>query len=444
MTKVGIPISIAADKKTVLVAACAMLAGLLAGCGGSRETGGTPADNKEKAPEPVTLTLTPYFLNMTDEEYDEVMIKPLKAKYPHITLNINKEDITKLVTAGQTPDIVYGANSRFSVLQDLDLPYDLREFAKTYKVDLNKFASPNIDWIKELGPKGELYALPFALNHMALFYNKDLFDKRGVPYPKDGLFWDEYVDIVKKMTYSEGGVQFRGSLPPNPETFARMKSQPLVDASANKALVNTPQFKPLLELVQQFYQIPGMVVNFQKPPGLDSFFKDQQTAMFMNWIPDSLGLLQKNGALFPFDLVGAPTFRDNPGITIDPGAQLMIVTKTSKHKEEAFKVIEFLTSPDVQTILNKKSRLTALADESIRKDFLSELPLAKGKNIQGALKVKPAKMAPPNPYHVAVAGKVNALADVIVAGTKDINTMLRETQESADKAIAEEAARRQK
>ncbi|WP_028551576.1 ABC transporter substrate-binding protein [Paenibacillus sp. UNC451MF] len=417
-----------------------LLIGLLTSCSSPSTPASTPdmktADAKPKTP--VELTLTPYFLNMTDEEFDQIMIKPLAAKYPHITLKIVREDIVKLVAAGQTPDIVYGANSRFSVLQDLDIPSDLSALVKSNNMDLNKFSSPNIDWIKELGTKGEIYGIPFALNQMALFYNKDLFDKRGVPYPTDGISWDDYITLVKKMTYNDGGVQFRGSLPPNPEFIARMKSMPLVDAKTNKALINNDSFKSVLDRVQEFYKIPGMVVDGKLPPNQDSFVKDQQTAMYLNWIPDTLGFIQKGGSQLNFDIVGAPSFTDKPGITIDPGAQMMVISKTSQHKEEAFAAIQLFASPEVQNILNRSSRLTALADESIRKDFLADLPLTKGKNIQGALKIKPAKMAPPNPYHVLVAGKINGVVTNLATGAKDVNTVLRETQEDADKAIEQE------
>ncbi|GAA4849170.1 hypothetical protein GCM10023310_29400 [Paenibacillus vulneris] len=418
-----------------------LILGLLSGCSEQAAPAANQAETKSgdtKSNTPVELTMTPYFLNMTDEEYDRIMIKPLAAKYPHITLKIVKEDINKLVAAGQTPDIIYSANSRFSVLQDLDIPSDLSALVKSHNMDLSKFSSPNIDWIKELGTKGEIYGIPFALNQMALFYNKDLFDKRGVPYPKDGITWDEYIALVKKMTYNDGGVQFRGSLPPNPEFIARMKSMPLVDEKTNKSLINNDAFKSVLERVHEFYQIPGMVVDGKLPPGQDSFVKDQQTAMYLNWIPDTLGFIQKAGGQLNFDLVGAPAFQDKPGVTIDPGAQMMVVSKTSKHKEEAFEVIQFLASPEVQMILNRSSRLTVLADESIRKDFLADLPLTKGKNIQGALAIKPAKMAPPNPYHVLVAGKINGVVSNLASGAKDVNTILRETQEDADKAIEQE------
>ncbi|WP_282942512.1 extracellular solute-binding protein [Paenibacillus sp. RC67] len=421
-----------------------LLIGLLSSCSSPSTPASNPSDTKtaDVPKTPVELTLAPYFLNMTDEEFDQIMMKPLAAKYPHITLKVVREDIVKLVAAGQTPDIIYGANSRFSVLQDLDIPSDLSALVKANNLDLNRFASPNIDWIKELGTKGEIYGIPFALNHMALFYNKDLFDKRGLPYPTDGITWDEYITLVKKMTYNDGGVQFRGSLPPNPEFIARMKSMSLVDAKTNKALINNDAFKSVLDRVQEFYQIPGMVIDGKLPPNQDSFVKDQQTAMYLNWIPDTLGFIQKAGSQLNFDIVGAPAFKDKPGITIDPGAQMMVISKTSKHKEEAFQVIQLLTSPEVQNILNRSSRLTALADEGIRKDFLADLPLTKGKNIQGTLKIKPAKMAPPNPYHVLVAGKINGVVTNLATGAKDVNTVLRETQEDADKAIEQELTKK--
>ncbi|MDF2723062.1 MAG: family 1 extracellular solute-binding protein [Paenibacillus sp.] len=441
-------------KRTLsILAVGSVLSGLLAGCGGSKTDNNAasspaPAQTKPaetaKAPDPVELNVTIHFMTMTDEEFDNIIRKPLKAKYPHITLKVSRDDIVKQVAAGQTPDIVFGANSRYYVLQDLDLPADLSGYIKNSKLDLNKFANPNMDWIKELGTKGEIFALPLAFNHMALYYNKDLFDKRGVAYPKDGLVWEDYMELVKKLTYSDGGVQYRGTIPSNPEFFARTKMMPLVDTKTNKALVDTAAFKSAMEYVQQFYQIPGMIVDPKAMPNYNNFFVDQQSAMVMEWITSIIGLVPKTGPVLNYDITGAPTFKDNPGVTIDPGAQFLMMTKTSKHKDDAYKVIEYITSPEVQTILNRTSRLTGLADEAIRKDLLADVPAAKGKNIQGALKVKPQKMVPHSPYTVLVAGKINSTIPADLVAGKDINTILREVQEASDKTIAEEAARRQK
>lgn len=399
----------------------------------------TPA-NDSKPKEPIELTITPFYLSMTDEEFDQILIQPLKAKYPHMTLKVHREDIAKLVAAGETPDIVYAANSRFYVVDELDLPLDLSDYVKSYNVDLSKFASPNIDWIKELGPKGEVYAIPFALNHMAMFYNKDLFDKRGIDEPKNDLTWEEYLDLVRSLTFTEGDTQYRGGLFTTPEILARVRSLPLVDQQTNKALINNDNIKSILELAQAYHNIPGILVDGKAPAGAS--FYEGLTAMWMNWIPDTVAGITNNAPQLSFDLVGAPTFRDIPGVTIDPGAQLMVVSKTSKYKEEAFQAIQFFASPEVQTIMNRFSRLTALADENIRKDFLVDLEITKGKNIQGALQIKPAKMVTPNPYHVLVASRLNASINEIVSSGKDINTVMREVQEAADKAIQEEIAKR--
>jgi hypothetical protein len=49
-----------------------------------------------------------------------------------------------------------------------------------------------------------------------------------------------------------------------------------------------------------------------------------------------------------------------------------------------------------------------------------------------------------DPYHVIVAGKINAVVNHSATGAKDINTILRETQEDADKAIEQELAKKTK
>ena len=41
--------------------------------------------------------------------------------------------------------------------------------------------------------------------HGYIFYNKNVFDKYGVPYPPEDLTWDEYFKIVKKLTIREKG-----------------------------------------------------------------------------------------------------------------------------------------------------------------------------------------------------------------------------------------------
>ncbi len=47
---------------------------------------------------------------------------------------------------------------------------------------------------------GELYAVPFRSDFWVLYYNKDLFDAAGEPYPTNDMTWDQYADLAIKMT----------------------------------------------------------------------------------------------------------------------------------------------------------------------------------------------------------------------------------------------------
>jgi multiple sugar transport system substrate-binding protein len=47
---------------------------------------------------------------------------------------------------------------------------------------------------------GKHYGLPFATNCTALFYNKDILDDAGVPYPDENTTWDEFHEMAKKLT----------------------------------------------------------------------------------------------------------------------------------------------------------------------------------------------------------------------------------------------------
>ncbi|MBN1778371.1 MAG: extracellular solute-binding protein [Clostridiales bacterium] len=51
---------------------------------------------------------------------------------------------------------------------------------------------------------GLLYALPFRSDFWVMFYNKDIFNAAGVPYPTNDWTWAEYVEIAEQLTQGEG------------------------------------------------------------------------------------------------------------------------------------------------------------------------------------------------------------------------------------------------
>ena len=45
---------------------------------------------------------------------------------------------------------------------------------------------------------------------MVMYYNKDIFDEKGVEYPKEGWTWDEFMETAEKLTYEENGKTIYG------------------------------------------------------------------------------------------------------------------------------------------------------------------------------------------------------------------------------------------
>ncbi|MDB5083300.1 MAG: hypothetical protein JWN30_186 [Bacilli bacterium] len=390
--------------------------------------------------DPVTLTVYTYFMNISDDEINQYLVQPLKEKYPNITLNFIRKGVPKDVVASDTiPDIAITSNSRFQEFQDLDFPLDLRDSIKKYNVDLNKFVPVNMETIKEKGTNGEIYGIPFVMNHQVIFYNKDVFDTLGVPYPKDGMTWDDVLALDKKLTRNVGGVQYIGMSPTNPETLARQLSLSYVDPTTNKALINNDQWKSILSLLQQFYQIPGFINGDKYSYSWDDFTKGRHVAMTLGWIIDqgtALQTLYQSDTTMNFDIVSFPSNKQKPGIGMDPGAQLLLVSKASQHKDAAFQVASFFASEQVQSILNKNGRLTILNNPDIKKDFDANLSVMQGKNLKGALSMTPAVPIKPTKYDAIVVNTMNGLSKELATGSKDINTILQDAQDAADKGIA--------
>jgi maltose-binding protein MalE len=56
--------------------------------------------------------------------------------------------------------------------------------------------------VQAYSTKGEFLTMPYTVESAVMYYNKDLFDKFGATYPKDGLTWNETMDLARKLSIS--------------------------------------------------------------------------------------------------------------------------------------------------------------------------------------------------------------------------------------------------
>ncbi|MCC2686577.1 MAG: extracellular solute-binding protein family 1 [Paenibacillaceae bacterium] len=430
-----------------------LLVGLAAGCGTKAPGAGNSNGNgaAQEKHEPITLTMYQYGNALTDADYQKLFEAPVKAKFPYITLNLIKAgpgtNPPDIIASGQLPDILFSSNPKINELNELGLLADLNPLIKQNNTDIGRFEPVLVDAIKQYAKGGELYALPFSRNFTPLFYNKDIFDKFGVAYPKDGMTTDDVLALAQKVTRTDNGVAYLGfDFGQVPQAMGTALSLNLVDPKTSKASIDTDGWKKVFTFMQKVYTIPGNMPEqslFTALGKIRTEFTDGKLAMFVdkgNGMVPLLQGLEDNNKPLNWDMATMPNFPEAVGKEEGVDIHLFEVCSKTKYPAEAFKVIDYLTSKDVEMIASKGGRVSSLTDAEVSKSYGAELSTLKGKHLDAIFKVKPSKLQYPSEFNDVVQPTlVAAFKDVILNG-KDINTALREAQDAADKAIAEKKA----
>lgn len=192
-------------KIMVFVLCIAMSATLLVGCGsGEKNT----ADESGKKDGKVTLTFGLW------DKYQEPILREIADKYeeenPNIKIEIQltpySQYWTKLEAAATgevLPDIFWinGPNIVKYASNGMLLPMD--EMVEKDNVDLSVFPEGLINLYTV---DGKLYGMPKDWDLTALWYNKKLFDEKGVEYPNENWTWDDMVDAARKLTDKSKGI----------------------------------------------------------------------------------------------------------------------------------------------------------------------------------------------------------------------------------------------
>lgn len=423
-----------------------LLVALLSACSGSGTNTTTPGVDApkatEKPPEPIELKI--HAFGVSEEEFNKRFKDALQKKFPYITIKWLKSTgpqstIEEIIATGEIPDIIRGLSSTVQTRYlNLDLGYDMNELVKKYKYDLSRFNPIFIKGFMDLtAQNGELYGLPVSpFFSRVLYYNKDLFDKFGQPYLKDGMTWDEVYEVAKKLTRVEDGVTYRG-FSANVSSLLTYNEYSLSTLDpAKDELSNFDTWKKILNNYMRFYQIPNNEIRptlaeegalFQKGNvGIhaDIFSPYLDLSMLKNW-----------------DMVSIPIIDGAPKkIGIFPPGYLMI-TKQSKHKDEAFKVIMEMLSDEVQMKDSRNGFLPTVANKGMMDVLGQDSAAYKGKNMKavGYYELAPLRPTRAKGMTVIETNTADALMrDAFLnsaLGKDDVNTALRKADDLLRKQV---------
>jgi multiple sugar transport system substrate-binding protein len=124
-------------------------------------------------------------------------------KYPtyHATLDPNNTGLEKVVVqslAGVGPDLFDAGEGNLNVLIDSDIAWDITDELKKRGVDVERDVWKAMQSISVRD--GRVYGFPSNAASNAIFINKPLFDKAGIPYPKGSWTWEQFLPVAQKLT----------------------------------------------------------------------------------------------------------------------------------------------------------------------------------------------------------------------------------------------------
>jgi multiple sugar transport system substrate-binding protein len=334
---------------------------LVAGCSNGAST--TPSEtNKTSAnKEPVTIQLA---FNPPNEISKEEILE-FEKENPDIKIDaFDGQDYNKImamIAAGNAPDImrVSGTFDLVSfvikgIAMNLD-PY----IAKSKLFNKDDF-TPIVDLFrydgKEQG-KGPLYGFVKDWSQdFTLWYNKKLFDEAGVPYlsATEPISWEELLEISKKLTKTGNGkiTQF-GFMPSNGAQMsqnllllqlAQLGKSPF-SGDFSKADLQTPEAKRIMSYWKDVVaaNVGSNAVN-QEPGKASSIWFDDKVAIMIggNWFAGRIrGTEKAKDRMKDYGYAPAPVFKGGTRISPTGFAVGGVISKTTKHPDEAWRVFEW-------------------------------------------------------------------------------------------------------
>jgi multiple sugar transport system substrate-binding protein len=424
------------------------------GGGGSATNSSSGAETKpaeSAAPAgPVKLVITTSG-GSAPEAFERTLGGPIKKRFPNYTIEYvqqtKEQGINEIITAGTPLDIVYETiGSMAKGLIAPGMAADISDLIKKHNIDLKQFDPVLIDGMKTLGG-GKLYGLPVNTDILVTYYSKDLFDKFGLPYPKDGMTWDAMLELGNKLTREADGIKYLGfAASVNHYLKLNQYSVPFVDPKSGtssysddkwKTIVDTVFKEPAKNTVYQDY----MKAHKNSVPYRNEFIKDKNLAMILYLSNLHAGSYVKDLESMNWDMVSAPSFKDKPGVGTQPYPVYWNVVSTSKNKDAAMEVIKYLTSEEYQMEVSKAGSATVLTSKAVREAIGQQLTLKHKVNLGAMFYNKNAPISPKTLNDDAVQSLLEKSVPNIVLNTTDENTALRQAKEAADKVISENKAK---
>ena len=295
--------------------------------------------------------------------------KAFEAENPDIEILLEFYPIsnywTKLLTmiaADVAPDVIHMSAVNVPDYASMGFLDPLDDYIKRDNLDMSQYYSVVQD---SFGHRKKCYGLAWQFGNVGLYYNKDLFDQAGVPYPDESWSWTELRAAAKKLTRDIDGDgktdQFGLLLNNNPEigwaNFVLQGGGQVLNADRTRMLMDSPESIETMQFLADMV-LKDKVALFDgagsgKTMNAAQFFESGRVAMQCAGSWEMLRFNQKTK--INYDVTSLPAGpRGNHGVIANGVANSL--NAKSKVKEAAWKWIKFYSSEKAQVLLGRMQR----------------------------------------------------------------------------------------
>ncbi|WP_313183532.1 ABC transporter substrate-binding protein [Lacrimispora sp.] len=381
-------------RKIAALGLAGITAASLAACGGGSGSAGATAagttaagttaaaaqTNTAASAEPVTIKVSLW--DYSNTAYYPIMVEAFEKSHPNI-----KVDIVEFSAAEYSDTIVVkmGAKEKYDVVFMKGLPEMSALIAGGHLQPLTDRITgfdmkPYGGAEKSLSLNGVVYGLPFRTDNNMIFYNKDLFDKAGVQYPKDGMTMEEYRELAKKMTSGDGAEKVYGShvhtWPSNVYQYSRFIDEfNYLDTSTYEKL--KPYYETILGMqnedksVQDYGELKTGNIHYS------GVFYNEQVAMLQigSWYIEMLtgNVTPQSEHYFKWGAVTMPNSKGNTYENMVGGITPCSIGAYSEHPEEAWEFLSYVCGEEGAKVIAERGIVPGWKGQSIL-DIFDKIP----------------------------------------------------------------------
>jgi len=313
---------------------------------------------------------------------------------------------------------------------------------------------PNFaEWWNDIEPKllepfyyqGGLFGIPHDWNDAIIFYNKALFDKAGLAYPRKDWDVNEFLEIAKKLTVDENGDgkpdqygylltgDWFDCIAPWIFTFGGK----ILDDAWKKCLLDTQESK---QAIQFMYDLVN-TYKVSPPPTVMEF-----TSGMAMWMTGKIGMAHYGRYMVPafrqikdfeWDCQHQP-FGPNGTRGVPYGVGLTCIAAKTKYPEESFKLAVFLSSTEVQQMYNEYGNSIQVLKSIIYSDDFKNPDKPPFNQYAMVEALEYAQLIPSPPRNREIIRVATSELDRVLLNQKSVEDAARDMTVQIDEILAEE------